>query len=351
MSNIFSVVTDSAKIVELNNILAEQLAKTFDEMESRVIAYPAGYFRADVYFESGHSEVGRAWASPISEDKLFNFLLSGSRGSTSNLEISVQLNFPNGKYSRKLAGAFVKDSNGEYFIAHRGRLTKGRASLKQEAVLTEFASRVIEAVDDKRTSKLILISSLYAVDLARRLWDFAIEARIVATKLGEERDDITHSPVNTNKGKQAEVKKGRKTKLIILRSYFDEFSGESDVKGYTGGRRTIEHGDIVKALEATIARNGQTQKAQAIDLALISKDSVAIYEVKTSARTTDVYTGVGQLLIHGESLSELLHLPVLRYLVLPENPNQEHAKHILRRCEFNIVVYKKSKNGYVFEGL
>jgi hypothetical protein len=135
------------------------------------------------------------------------------------------------------------------------------------------------------------------------------------------------------------------------RAYFDEYAGEGTSKGHGGGKRTVEHGDVVKALEAVLRGNGSSQKAQAIDLAIVATAEADLFEVKTSARTTDVYTGVGQLLIHGECIKELFGLPVKRHLVLPEKPKPSHGRHISRKADINIVTYRKEGGTYRFSGL
>ena len=135
-----------------------------------------------------------------------------------------------------------------------------------------------------------------------------------------------------------------------LRDYFDEYSGEGQTKGHGGGKRTVEHGDIVRALEAELRSAGSSQKAQAIDLAIVAKE-VDLFEVKTSARTTDIYTGVGQLLVHGECIHDLLGLPVRRHLVLPAQPRESHRKPITKKAGINIVTFVKERAGYRFAGL
>ena len=136
-----------------------------------------------------------------------------------------------------------------------------------------------------------------------------------------------------------------------LQEYFDEYAGVGSTKGHEGGTRTVEHGHIVKALEAHQRHTGESQKSQAIDLAVVAQSQVNLFEVKTSAKTTDVYTGVGQLIIHGESICELLTLPVHRFLVLPEMPNKLHTKHIQGKAEVCIITYHKVKGVYQFTGL
>jgi hypothetical protein len=334
MPNTFEIVTDPGEIAKLNSLLGKRLEKVFRHRKLREITYPAGHFTADVYFEYNRGSRVRAWAPKNEEKRLLNFILSGDPNASSWMEISVQLNFPAGQYNRRMAGAFIKDSSGEVLIGHRGKLTKGRAALKQRDIFREFSSRLIEAQDGNSTSNFILISGLDAPDLAERLWDFAIEAREAAKRLGAQRGATEDTD-----------------RLLLLRKYYDEFAGITDVKGHGDGTRTVEHGDVVKALEAQFAKKGITQKAQAIDLTVVCKSKIYLFEVKTSACTTAVYTGVGQLLIHGESISERFKIPVDRYLVLPGHPNKEHARHIIKKGHMQIITYRRTVHGYRFDGV
>lgn len=360
MDHEFKVVTDVREIARLNKRLASRLRETFKHTETREVTYPSGHQSRNVFFERPSGVHVRAWAPHAQDDKLVNFLLYGEPHATNWMEIAVQLNFPAGKYNRMMAGAFVTDINGEVFIAHRGKLTKGRAGLLKAAVFREFSPSLVEASDGPLTSTLILIASLDDAHLADRLFDFASEAREVATRLGAaNKEDASDKPTTTaqGKGNASPVKAAKpnfqttQQRMLKLRAYFDEYAGEGRTKGHGGGKRTVEHGDIVKALEAFLRGNGQSQKAQAIDLAIISHDSAGLFEVKTSARTTDVYTGVGQLLIHGECIAEVLNLPVRRHLVLPGRPNEAHAKHIAGKGAMNIVTFTKEDGTYNFSGL
>lgn len=355
MSNAFEVVTDIAEIARLNEELGRRLFKTFKVKCTREITYPAGHETGTVYFESATGTHVRAWSPSERQDKFTNFLLAGDPASSSWMQIDVQMNFPAGSYNRRMAGAFVIDEHGDVLVAHRGKLTKGKAGLHKAKVFREFASRVVEADDKGLTSKVILISALDDPELANRLWEFALEAREVATRIGAEEHDQTREndapPIGglggvTGKKPDAPPK----DPMLKLRSYFDEYAGEGTSKGHGGGKRTVEHGDVVKALEAQLRSNGSSQKAQAIDLAIVAAE-VDLYEVKTSARTTDVYTGVGQLFIHGECIRELLERAVRRHLVLPMAPRASHKQHITKKGGINIVTYEKDGDGYRFQGL
>ena len=178
-----------------------------------------------------------------------------------------------------------------------------------------------------------------------------------AIKLSDKDGDRQKITSNSGKGHAGPAKLNKSTpvtvekRMLKLRKYFNEYSGEGRTKGHEGGKRTVAHGDIVTALEALLGKTGESQKAQAIDLAVVSPQHIALFEVKTSARTTDVYTGVGQLLIHGECVSELTGLPVRRYLVLPDRPSKAHEPHIVRKGGIRIVTFQKVKGNYTFTGI
>lgn len=356
MSSSFAVVTDIAEIARLNTKLGQLLSTYFTVQQTREITYPAGHHTGTVYFESAAGNAVRAWSPASLPDKLINFLLVGDPAASTWMQIDVQMNFPAGTYNRRMAGAFVIDESGDVLVAHRGKLTKGKAGLPKTKVFREFASRTVDADDLGQTSKVIVISALDDPKLADRLWDFAVEAREVATRIAAEANNN-----DADEGKPTSRRGGglsgdgkpispSKDPMLSLRDYFDEYAGEGNSKGHGEGKRTVEHGDIVRALELQLRSNGSSQKAQAIDLAIVAAQ-VDLFEVKTSARTTDVYTGVGQLLIHGECIQELLALPVRRHLVLPALPRASHAKHVTGKGGINIVTYEKNGGGYTFSGL
>ncbi|MDM8357392.1 hypothetical protein [Pandoraea communis] len=187
MDEAFEVVTDIADISRLNEQLAKQLRATLQYKESREISYPAGHHTGTVYFEARAGASVRAWSPHVAPDKLLNLVLFAEPGSPKWIEIAVQLNFPAGTYNRRTAGAFVRDGRGDIFVAHRGKLTKGNAGPPKDKVFREFAASTVEAADNGKTSRVILIAGLKAPDLADRLLAFAEEAREVATRLSDAR--------------------------------------------------------------------------------------------------------------------------------------------------------------------
>lgn len=104
-------------------------------------------------------------------------------------------------------------------------------------------------------------------------------------------------------------------------------------------------------MELLLRSQGSSQKAQAIDLAIVAKSKVDLFEVKTSVRTTDIYAGIGQLVIHGACIEELLGLMVKRYLVLSGEPKASHSKAIRDKADIKVVTYQKNGSKYQFTGL
>lgn len=356
MTASYSVVTDMASIKKYEERLGTRLKNALHHHRVRDIAYPGGRHVGDVFFEHQDGEDVRAWSPLKHDNKLGNFFIFGKPNAHDYLVIDVQLNFPSNFYERSLAGAFVVDSSGEVFLAHRGHLTRG-TKLKKSDVLKEFAARSVWAEDADEKNELILICALEELELVNQLFDFAEEARDVATNLGNRR---LHRPTRPQQKTATPPSDGTvpgdddidpNDVAMKLRDYFDEHSGEGNTSGYAGGLRVVAHGLIVKALEKALRESGKTQKSQAIDLAVIGKALVRLFEVKTSAKTTDVYTGVGQLLLHGEGIHEELKLKVQRFLVVPSQPNQAFVRHMSRSAGIAVITYEKTASGYLFSGL
>lgn len=342
MTTAFTVVTDITEIREHEERLKLRLKKALRHRRNRVVAYPGGREERDVFFETRTGKSVRAWSPFAHDNKLVNLFIFGEPDAQDYLVIDVQLNFPSQSYDRSLAGAFVIDADGEVFLAHRGHLTR-TTKLNKQDVLREFAARTISAEDADKESELILICALEEGELVNRLFDFAEEARDVATELGNRRQSPSPEPQEGEGSPEGTA--------IKLRDYFDEHSGEGNTSGYAGGRRIVTHGLVVKALEKALRASGATQKSQAIDLAVLRKSSVRLFEVKTSTRTTDVYTGVGQLLLHGEAIQEAFKLTVERFLVVPKIPNPAFVRHMSRRAGITVATYEKTDSGYIFVGL
>ena len=279
-------------------------------------------------------------------------MLFGDPGNDSWLELAVQLNFPKEKYTRAPAGAFVQDAFGEIFVAHRGKLTKGNAGLQKDLVLSQFKTCVL-AQDGKKKNRVILIAGLEHEKMVDKLFEFALEARDVATRIATGLVDAVDTSPDSSIGKVRQ--KGVKSNvgpMAKLSKYVAEFYGESTTNPpVVSGTRIVKHGAIVAALHKALGGGDNLRKSQAVDLAAIRGGTVDLFEVKTSASTQDVYTAVGQLLIHGEGISSLLEMPVRRFMVLPQNPRADFIKPIGEELGARIIIYCEKAGSYSFDGL
>ncbi|MXP72842.1 hypothetical protein [Pseudomonas aeruginosa] len=349
----FQVITDPKEIRRLNDQLGKIIAKRFPYKQKRELTYPAGHHTGRVFFEDEHGSHVRGWSPKDSDPKKHvNHLLFGDPGNTSWLELAVQLNFPKETYNRSVAGAFVRDPNGEIFLAHRGKLTKGHAGLPKDLVLSQF-STTINVQDGKQRNRVILIEGLERPQMLTKLFEFADEARSVATRIaaGQVQRGNRKSSETVITGNQKQ-RKAKGEPMTLLSAYVDEFSGETkSTQPVMSGTRVVKHGAIVSALYKALGGGGNLRKSQAIDLAALRNGSVDLFEVKTSASTQSIYTAVGQLLIHGEAIKARLGLKVRRYLVLPELPREDFIKPIRLELGGEIIQYSEKGSGYVFTGL
>lgn len=181
MNPMFQIVTDVDSIFELNKIMNEKIKEILHFEKKKEITSPSGRGSFDVFFEKMQKKTVRAWAPFTREMTLGNVFMTGNPFSSDLMQIDVQINFPAEKYHRRLGGAFVVDRRDNVFIAHTGKLTKGKAGLKKSKVLDAFSTQTIEAQDNEKISHLILVSSLEDTEIANNIWSFAKKSREVAS--------------------------------------------------------------------------------------------------------------------------------------------------------------------------
>lgn len=125
----------------------------------------------------------------------------------------------------------------------------------------------------------------------------------------------------------------------------EDFFSES--RGRRKGKRSGEidylsrHGDIVDALYSWrtsrgIPNGGRVVKNVLIDMGIeVGRDLVEVYEVKTSAGRSSVYTAIGQLMVHGTSDD------CRRVIVLPErDPLVPELAKALRRLNIELLKFE-----------
>lgn len=347
----FNVITDLKRIARLNMRLGKRLREHLKHVETRTITSPGGKYPFQVHFERQSGDDSPGWATgKHTPDKLRNYFVFGKPGGAHLINIAVQINFPAAEYKKALAGVFIEDENGNVYLAHRGKLTGTGGAFKTLQVLDRLAN-CISAIEDGKKSVLALIGGLEDVALVSDLFRFAAECRNVVRDLAAERElgkTAENQKVCETNASELVVSVPKTAYFMRLSDYFEEFAGESVRCAVTAGVRVVRHGRIVAALAKGLTGKGEARKSIAIDLAVVRNGYVDLYEVKTSSSTTDIYTGLGQLLLHGEAISNQLDLPVRRYLVLPSRPKLALELPMVNKYEINIITFVKTGERYVF---
>lgn len=349
----FNVITDLKKISQLNKQLGLRLREHLKYPETRTITSPGGKYDFQVHFERHTGVDVKGWATGKHKpDKLRNYFVFGQPGADSFVHISVQINFPAAKYHKSLAGVFVADEKGKLYIAHRGKLTGAGGAFKVLQVLDRLPKCIL-ATEEGQPLRLALIGALEDSTLVDDLFMFAQECREIVSHLATEREwkkqSRAHQSSPTKSEKKGKAKLTPEVERVMrLSEYFDEFAGELTRRAVPAGIRIVRHGSIVSALAKSLERTGHVRKSLAIDLAVIADEHIDLYEVKTSTSTTNIYTGLGQLLIHGEAIKDLIPLPVRRHLVLPAHPRPSLGVPVVETYGINIITYEKAGKGYRF---
>ena len=135
-----------------------------------------------------------------------------------------------------------------------------------------------------------------------------------------------------------------------FRPFYQEPRGRRVAEGPGVVEYLSRHGEVVDALRIWRERRGAERpnivKNAYIDMGvMVERDSLTeLYEVKTSAGRSDVYTGIGQLMVHGPSACRWC-------LVLPANEDlKPDLADALERLEIGLLRFRLDrKDGEIFE--
>lgn len=264
-------------------------------------------------FQGGHHanlevlwlEEHRIWVHLSRRPDLARFWIClGEEIEASSLPIVVECNPPKAGIDRRTAGVFIADGR-DLFLGHTGKVGGGRKGIGKVAFRSWYRGglHTVEWSDEYQ-EEIIVIGRIGASTLPAHLARFVRQvSEFKAIARGKAQDSGKRNP---------EV------------SFVPEFRGT-----VTDGTRREEievsffHGHVVDALQRLVVSTLVPANDDQRDLYCVGQDgrTVALFEVKTSMDTTSIYTGVGQLPIHGAALPA----NVPRVLVVPDSPTGELA--------------------------
>lgn len=354
-------VTDTAQITRLHRVLNERLLSRTKSGGERVIGWPRGSFNASVRL-ADVSAKKQMWIYSGRHEKTRDYITLVGRHAQdqrNGLLIDLQFNFPSGRFDRRKGGAFVVDSEGQAWLAHRGIVTRGTSRLNRDDVLRNLNWRKpVTATSEKRPSQveLLLVAKLEADDLVERVLRFAVSMRDAATLVAAEQPSKSTRKV-VAKGTSGQKAAGNGTRVAnkldaALWQYRDEFSGTRVVTRNGVVVVDWKHGRVVKALHKAVGGGDGVLQSQAADLVVRKSKSLHLYEVKPSSGSQSIYTAIGQLVFNGASLErQFTGHKVRKFLVLPASRNQKERQDRCKELGFELVTFKKKGEEFVFEGL
>ncbi|RFU49921.1 hypothetical protein D0B32_08140 [Paraburkholderia sp. DHOC27] len=207
------------------------------------------------------------------------------------LQISVEINTAYEGRNDLVAGYFARDNDtGKIYLLHSGRVGGGTKGVSKSALLAWSNRPLIEVVDTSggiREGVLVMpVEGSGASGSAKRY------INTIARFKQAVRDGEIDSPEFQRKQRELE-----------------DFYAEA--RGRRKGRRSSKidyvsrHGEVVDALHewrisSPMPKRARLVKNVLIDMGVaVGRGLVEVFEVKTTATRPDVYSAIGQLMVHG----------------------------------------------------
>ncbi|KAF1011903.1 MAG: hypothetical protein GAK29_04914 [Acinetobacter bereziniae] len=326
----FTLIESREEISKAQHHLELAIHRDFQQKIKKNIGYPGGtVFDAQVqtdgtYWFWSTDHVGKDVINP----RRLNWF--GLVSDSQSLDISVEINTVYEGRNDRIAGFFARDSEtGSIYLMHSGRVGGGTEGVGKEAFLAWTNQQPIEVLDSSGDVKEgIVVMPVQGIAVTQPAIFYINN---IANFKQAVRDGELTSP---------EFQKKKK----VFSDFFSESHGRRQVKRSEEIDYISRHGEIVDAVYAWRNSNSLPEKSHLvknlyIDLGVaIDNNLVEVYEVKTSSNRINIYTAIGQLMVHGVSNQ------CQRTLVLPHD--QELAQDLqdtLERLNITLLTFKLNK--------
>ncbi|MFW6854901.1 hypothetical protein ACODYM_26775 [Burkholderia gladioli] len=287
----FSLLEAKTEVATAQRKLETTFLRDFPRRAVKNIGYPGG-----TTFDAKVFNNGRYWfwsadhndANAPNPRRLNWFGLFEEDG---GLQISVEINTAYESRNDQVAGFFARDNDtGTIYLLHSGRVGGGTKGVSKSSLLAWSNQPLIEVVDSSggiRDGVLVMpVEGLGASRSAIRYID------TIARFKQAVRDGDIDSPEFQRKQRELE-----------------DFYAEA--RGRRKGRRSSKidyvsrHGEVVDALyewrtSSPMPKRARLVKNVLIDLGVaVGRRLVEVFEVKTTTARPDVYSAIGQLMVHG----------------------------------------------------
>lgn len=329
---ILTALTDQKDIELAYAKFEKRVTGSYGRMVDCTIGWPDGTMKTQVKW---HSEVG-VWSyfdpNPDGNHYWCTFGMDNPQVNP-YVDITCEINMVFEGIGRRVAGRFAKDTHGEVYLLHSGKVGGGRPGIGKTAFRKFFKGDQILTVawPDGDETYDILIGSLSDPELIKHIGRFVNEVAQFKKYVtaegktpGAEETTPSFSPEFTGTRKTSQRQKE------IIKSIY-------------------RHGEVVNGLYKSLVELGlNVANDQMRDVYIHDGRSrmKVLFEVKTDLSTSSIYGGIGQLMFHGAC-----QVPSpKRVFVVPSRPNKKTSQ-ILERLKINWVTYKQNFGGVSFNGL
>jgi len=323
----FSLLESKEEIAKAQRKLEVTIRRDFNSMVVKNIGYPGGTtFNAKVNTDRHHwfwSKDHDAARKP--NPRRLNWF--GLFRESADLEISVEINTPYDGRNGQVAGFFARDTDTRaIYLFHSGRVGGATKGVGKSTFLVWRDQRPKEVVDSSgaiRGGILVM----------------PIEGKAATRPVVQYIDSVARFKQAVRAGETKTTEFRRKEKKY--RDFYPE------PRGRRKGERSAEidylsrHGDVVVALNEwrnsqTLEKGARLVKNVLFDLGVeMGRELVEVYEVKTSTARSNLYSAIGQLMVHGAGDA------CRRVMVLPhKQPIAADFRDALERLEIELLKFK-----------
>lgn len=330
-------IEDPIKLARLSKELTVRIRRHLKYRVRREVGYPSGHATFPVNFGAKRGKEIHWWSSELSAngEAYNNFVGRGNPESSAYLMIDLQFNVPVKKFSRAHGGAFVEDiESGAVVLAHRGIVSRGRSRVKRKLLLRETSAKTTSVATSSGDKDLFLVTSLNSKYLVEDIADFAQEMRRAA--------DVAMTSIVAN---QTGVRLLSERIDSCLRRYSEEFCGQRRIPRREAVVAEVRHGRVVRHLKEALVGVGELLSSQKIDLAVRTRSDLLLFEVKTAVSPYDLYTAIGQLLMHSLSVGD--QFPgsfVKKILVVPSGPTERVRRRLKQSLGIEVLTFRWSSS-------
>jgi len=332
MTLVLRPLVKPAELRQAYRTYAQRLRAAATKRYTKTVGWPGG---SDTFKNVYHCESHGFWflfQDAVSDSKERHWCAFGT-GSIDlpMLSITVEINPPTRGIYRRTAGLFLRDGQGKVFLAHSGKVGGGKKGVGKTAFLKSYRGPRVEVLwPDGNRSKALLISALDSNLLATNIGNFVEKVR---------RFKAAHSTRMTEPTENE----------LATAGFTPEFSGSYVATISRSPQVRKRHGKVVNALAQRLDEMGYriaNDRHRDLIVAGRGKTVKVLFEAKTGVGLTDIYTGVGQLLVHGSVKPH----PRRLVLVLPKKPRKSTAV-ALDSLNIAVLLYTLRGNVVAFRNL